>query len=277
MADFAKEFGSCHGPLDFPMTDDGARKLEQLLDTGEYDPVRKSTTSFECFLPGENADISVVSSEEVDREGELIYADSLDWSEFQKNPVVAFNHNYKIPPVGKSLWQKKVNKSWKAKTQYSRRPKTHPADKEWFPESIFHLIKEQMLPGKSIGALCKRREPTVEEKTTYPGVRKVVEKAFIFEYSVVPIGMNKSAVTEAISKGDLTVPLELFPEVADALEELRKSMKSDKPEIVIKSFVRAEDYLRRRKIMTQQKANELLETVPNLIEQAIKKRMGKIQ
>lgn len=275
MADFLKIYGECQGPLDFPMTNEGARQLEKLLDTGEYEPLRKSTTSFECFLPGENADISVVTTEEVDREGEVVLADAVDWSEYQKNPVVAFNHNYNIPPVGKSLWQKKINKSWKAKTQYSRRPKTHPVDKEWFPESIFHMIKEQMLPGKSIGGLCKRREPTAEEKQIYPGVKRIAEKAVVFEYSVVPVGINKGAVTEAISKSALNLPLDLFPDIAAALEELE--LENPNETVVIKSFLRAEDYLRRKQLLAQNKAEQFLDNVPSIVERIIKKRMGKVQ
>lgn len=277
---FLECYGDCTGPLDFPMKSADAKELETILDTGEYSPIKKFHNGFEAFLPGENADVSVISVEEVDRDGEVVLADGLDFSQFQKNPVVTYNHNYTIPPVGKSLWQKRVSNLWKAKTQYARRPENHPKDAEWFPDTIFHMVKDGMMSGKSIGGLKKTREATNDERVKYPGVKRIVEKALLFEYAVVPIGCCPSAITEAISKSLLKLPEEIlkkdFKEVWEVVKDFSAESEDDEPEILIKEFTTAADYKRQQELRLTLEMNNMLKTLPEEVDRYLRRKMGKV-
>ena len=58
--------------------------------------------------PGERSDVSWISTESVDRMGEVVLAKGMNDGQFQQNPLVTLGHAYWMPPVGKSLWRKRV-------------------------------------------------------------------------------------------------------------------------------------------------------------------------
>src|SRR5262249_19772535 len=126
-----KAYGTTIGPLGFPMQDRQARALDMLLRTlpqsREYE-YRKSTRSGPPteLNPGERSDVSWISSESVDRVGEVVLARGMNDAQFQANPLVTLHHAYDLPPVGRSLWRKRVKDGdltgIKAKTQYPSQP-----------------------------------------------------------------------------------------------------------------------------------------------------------
>jgi hypothetical protein len=65
------------------------------------------------LLDGERADVSWISTEEIDRDQEIVVARGMNDSQFRMNPIVTLQHCYHMPPIGKSLWRKKV-KGWPA-------------------------------------------------------------------------------------------------------------------------------------------------------------------
>ena len=126
-----KEYGTCQGPLDFPMQDEDARELEKKLESGEYSPIKLTKSEFEYFHEGERADVSIINDASIDKDKEIVDPDSLDFKNFRKNPLVTYNHNYDAAPVGKSIWQKKVGGVWKAKTVYTDRPQSIVTGKQF--------------------------------------------------------------------------------------------------------------------------------------------------
>ncbi len=284
MPDFNKAFGTCTGPLSFPMNDNDARDLEKKLESGEYSPFRlQKADAFEGFFEGERSDISVITDASIDKEGDVVDPDSLDFKAFEKNgSVVAFNHNYNIPPVGKALWFKKcAGNIHKAKTQYTSRPDTHPKDAVWFPDSIFHMIKAKTLNGKSLGGAVKWGKPTQEDADRLDfdlsKANRISKRAIVFEYSVCPIAMNNNAIVEAISKSAFIIPEDIlsteFPEVYLALQELQKNS----PQIpFIKSFVTAEDYKKEQAKLRKQKIKELEKSIPEMVNDSLSRLMGKV-
>src|SRR5688500_5540201 len=108
--DFLKQYWDTEGPLGFPMKDKDAKALEEVLSKHpehEYQNlvVEKAMTE---VSPGERADVSWISTEDVDRQREIVLAAGMDDTHFKANPIVTMAHNYQIPPVGRSLWRKKV-------------------------------------------------------------------------------------------------------------------------------------------------------------------------
>lgn len=284
MIEFDKAYGDCIGPLDFPMKDADAKQLEMDLESGEYSPLRLvKSNAFEAFIPGEKADISVISDGSIDSHGEVVDPESLDFSSFQKNPVVAYNHNYDIPPVGKSLWQKKCQGHvWKAKTKYVERPESFTED-AWFPETIWHLVKSGTLNGKSIGGSVKWRSPTEEDAKRLnfdlSSAKRISEKALIFEYSCCPLGVNRNTVVEAIAKSVISIPDNIlksdFPDVFTALQTIQKEEDS-KFHISKKSFITREEYAEQRRIFLKAKISEVKNSIPNLVEETFKRLTGKV-
>src|ERR1700688_4915084 len=151
MPEYRKEFGT-EGPLGFPMLDRQARQLDMLLKTlprsREYEyrhaVIAKAPTELN---PGERSDVSWISTESVDRTGEVVISRGMNDSQFQQNPLVTLGHAYWMPPVGRALWRKRVKDGplagIKAKTQYPARPEewTEP----WPPDKVFSLVQAGLL------------------------------------------------------------------------------------------------------------------------------------
>lgn len=271
---FDKAFSKmCQGPLNFPMVDSDARQLEKDLETGEYSPFRKFSSAVESFSPGERADISVISDGSVDEEKEIVDPKGLDFSKYQKNPLVTFGHNYKIPPIGRSMWQKLIGGfTWKAKTQYASRPEAHPERREWVPDSIYHMVKEGFLPGKSIGGITKWA-PDESGKAN-----RIAVKTIVYEYSVVPRQANNNAIVECVSKGLFSIPEEIlsdFPEVQEVIkqqEEEKKKYQESLP--VIKEYRTIEQFEKEQEQAVQNKIKILHNKVPQMVEDAFDVLMG---
>jgi hypothetical protein len=214
MPAFHKAYYDTEGPLGVPMKDRQAQALEALLKTlpreRPYEPqttvIAKSPTE---LLTGERADVSWISEESIDRQGDVVVAAGMDDSNFKLNPLVTMQHAYWLPPVGRSLWRRRVKDGAlvgiKAKTQYPQRPDTWPADSEWPPDAAFALVQAGLLCGKSVGFLpVKARRPTDEEVTTNPAwsrVNWVIEKWLLLEYACVYLPAQQHALVESVSKG----------------------------------------------------------------------------
>ena len=274
MSDFLKVYGNCTGPFGFPMQEEDARELDQLIEKHskdsafEYRRIVKND-GLESIVLKEKSDVSVVTTSQVDRDREIIKSEGVDWVSFRKNPVVSFQHKFNEPPVGRSLWQKQVNDGWKAKTQYLDRPEDYPTEKEWLPSTVWHFVKNGVMTGKSVGFLpVKWHEPTKEEK--HLNASLIFDQIKIFEYSVVTIPANENAITEEINKG-LDFQYKHF---ADLLGIKIKEVNT-KEDIVIKGLS-IEDY---RKIINNKLGAEFMElqkSLPQKIDNVIARVLGKV-
>jgi hypothetical protein len=249
MTDLAKHYGSAAGPLGFPMQDRQAYALDAVLKQLPQEPayayrrlaLEKATTE---LMPGERSDVSWITTEDVDRDCEVVLARGMNDSQFALNPVVTLNHSYWTPPVGRSLWRKRVKdgdrQGVKAKTVYPPRPAGWPADQEWRPDTTLTLIQAGLLNGKSIGFLpLKFREPTDREREARPGwakVQRVIEEWLLLEYACVWFPCQQNAVVEDVAK---TLP-------ADFLKALGVEIKSSpapyRPDMI--PFTTAEEIAR---------------------------------
>jgi hypothetical protein len=163
--------------------------------------------------PGERSDVSWISTESVDRAGEVVIAKGMNDSQFAQNPLVTLGHAYWMPPVGKSLWRKRVKDGElvgiKAKTRYPERPGSWPEGEPWPPDQVLALVQAGLLQGKSIGFLpTKVHVPDEKEvkKNGWPNsVGLVIDEWLLLEYACVFLPANQDALVEAVSKG-LDVP-----------------------------------------------------------------------
>lgn len=227
MPSFLKDYGTTEGPLGFPMKDEHAQALEQVLKdlpkTDEY-VYRKavSPNAIKEINPGERSDVSWISTESPDRMGEVVLARGMNSSQFAKNPLVTIQHDYYAPPIGKSLWQKRAKDGdligVKAKTKYPPRPDDWPKDADgkeapWPPDKVFSLVKADILLGKSIGFLpLKAHVPDTKEYKANGweenSVQRVFDEWLLLEYAVCFMPCNQDALVEAVGKG-IDIPLDL--------------------------------------------------------------------
>lgn len=276
MADFLKVYGTCTGPFGFPMQEEDARELDQLIETHSKDPAfeyrRIKSDELESIVLKEKSDVSTITDSKLDRDGEIVKADGVNWDSFRKNPIVSFQHKFNEPPVGRSLWQKLVGDSWKAKTQYIDRPDDYPKEKEWLPSTIWHFVKNGVMSGKSIGFLpIKWHEPNKEEKAATKA-SIIFDNVKVFEYAVVSVPAVESAVVEEIGKG---FQCKEFANLLGIKLPSAKKEEQKQLDIVVKGLS-TEDY---RKVINNKlgaKFNELQSSLGQKIDDVIARVLGKV-
>jgi hypothetical protein len=221
--DYLKQcYGSCEGPLGFPMQDRQATVVDTLLKSlpkgkeFEYRRLSGEKLAATETSPGERSDVSWITTESPDRQNEVVIAKGINDSQFALNPIVTLNHCYHMPPVGKSLWRKRAKDGAlvgiKAKTQYPPIPPHWPEGEEWPPDCAFSLVQADLLRGKSIGFLPTAvHVPTREERergiqkggegaSAWQKVDLVIDEWILLEYACVFLPAQQNAVVENVSK-----------------------------------------------------------------------------
>lgn len=160
----------------------------------------------------------VISTERVDRMGDIITVAGWQLKEFKNNPVVLFGHASRVPPVGRAI------KTWKEQTDVSRALRSTAefmsADISPFADSIYKMYLGGFLRAVSVGFMPLTWEPMQDEEGRMTGYKFLKQE--LLEFSCVPIPANPDALLEARSKGIDTIP------VKDWAEELLDNWGEEK-------------------------------------------------
>lgn len=257
MPGFLSCYGNCTGPFGFPMQEKDARELDKIVKEASKDSAVEykhhvNGKAFKYFIDDERADVSVVTDGSVDKMREVVSPGGVDFSVFKTNPFVSWNHRYDLMPVGKSIWQTRKGDQWLAKTLFANRPENHPQDKEWEPDTAWHMVKEGFLPAKSIGFfVTKYHEPTKEEKEksiTLKNAEIVFDEVKVYEYAVCTIGCNNNAIVEAVNKGlhlgtALKSLFDFLPEVKEMEEPLLGELPIKVDGLTLEEYTESVRYL----------------------------------
>jgi len=157
----------------------------------------------------ERAIISYINTGAKDRDNEIVLPSGAVLTDYRKNPVVLFGHNYSSLPIGKNMWIKSDEKGLIAKTQYANHEeadKVYQYRKDGFPlaESIGFIPLEYKTPKYKDGqAVWDKNDLEYMGLTAkdVKGVRAVYTKWSMLEYSDVAVPSNPEAMELAKSKG----------------------------------------------------------------------------
>ena len=211
------------GPLGFPMPDKAARALDALLKTlpktkdYEYRKALVARPPTE-LNPGERSDVSWITTESVDRMGEVVVARGMNDGQFQLNPLVTLGHAYWLPPVGKSCG---ASASRTATWSASRpRRSTRRGRRRGRPATTGRPTRcwRWSRPGCSrarASAFCRRRVHVPDTKEAGERgwgdrVGLVIDEWLLLEYACVFLPANQDALVEAVSKGAVALDAELL-------------------------------------------------------------------
>lgn len=166
---------------------------------------------------GERTIVSNISVETIDRDSEILLVKGADLSQYRKNPVVLWAHDYQSLPPARNLWVKKDSGRLVAKTLF--------ADTE-LGNQLFELYEKKFLSAFSVGFIPKKWHdgPTEKEIKDHPdwkGARRIYDNWELLEYSFVPVPSHPAALALAVQKG-LKVPAEVeaeLPEMEEAEQE----------------------------------------------------------
>ena len=146
-----------------------------------------------------------ITTDSVDRQGEVLIPDGMDASEFVKSGAIFWNHDYDNPiafPVGKIL---RGDRFVECQADFMKRPDSHVGD--WFPDFARAFVSQGVaagvMPGVSVGFISTRgRRATADDKKRYgEGVEYIHSNWKLLEWSIAPVQANQDAYVVAVGKG----------------------------------------------------------------------------
>lgn len=203
--------------------------LQQLCEQHKSDFIRKFVTIDKAseLKEGERAEITYVSTVDMDRDQEVLLPSGCDLRDFRKAPQVLWGHDYYSPPIGSDSteiggWIKADARGIIAKTIY--------ADTA-FAEDIWKLVKGRILKTSSVGFIpikwLNRNDEgwgKLIDKLAKSGImidrekcRRIYTKWILLEHSKVSVPANINALTQSVAKAVAGGEFELQSET---LEEL---------------------------------------------------------
>ena len=161
---------------------------------------------------------AAISSDTMDRTREVLDPEGIDLTNYRKNPVVLWAHDYSLPPIGKAIWVKRDGKNILSKMKFASTD---------FAQEIFQLYKEGILKAFSVGFIPKQTEyakynPDEDPDKAKKKPRATYKKWELLEYSAVPVPANPDAIALAVQKGFLK-----SDSLKKAMEDEAKTVESE--------------------------------------------------
>lgn len=149
-----------------------------------------------------NGFTAVITSETLDRDGEVLIPSGMNSKEFEKNPTLFWNHDYAVP-VGRNVALKRREKDILGEFVFAKRPDGYAG--EFFPEVAAALVGQGIVNAVSVGAMPEEngiRKATDVDRKRYGGrVERIISRWKLLEVSLAPLQANPEAVITAVRKG----------------------------------------------------------------------------
>lgn len=167
-------------------------------------------TQIKSFEDEERVIVMTGSTEDADRVGDVIKMSGVDLTNYKKNPVILFNHDYdKI--IGKALDVSIVDSKLVFKIQF--------ADTSLGKE-VYYLLKHGYMNASSIGFVGKEYEPNDFGGLTFTKVE-------ILELSIVSVPCNPNALVQLRKDfNEKRVSENMFKELGGTMENVTKAGKT---------------------------------------------------
>ena len=132
----------------------------------------------------------VISTDEVDRHGDVIMAEGWQLDSYQDNPVFLWAHDYARPVIGRAV------EVWKEPHRLLARMQFAPTE---FAQEVAMLYRSGYQRGVSVGFKPIRYEERRHEKSgVFLGIRFLEQE--LLETSAVPVPANRSALRKALDQ-----------------------------------------------------------------------------
>ena len=145
---------------------------------------------------------AIISTESIDRDGEVLISQGMDATEYNENPVVFYNHDY-AQPIGRTTDIRRGKGKIEATLEFAKRPEGYEGS--YFPEFVESLVAQDIVKGISVGFVPIPggvRKASQKDREDYGDrVRQVYSKWKLLEISVAPLPANGQALVSAVRKG----------------------------------------------------------------------------
>lgn len=190
------------------------RKLGDIVFVRKGIPIDPKDISIK---EGERAAVRLISTANLDRDGEILIPKGVELDDFRQSPSVLYAHDYKGLPIGSDQWIKVVPQGILAKTAYA---------KHQFAEDVYQCVKDKHLRSNSVGFIPVDFYSKDKDKEGFSQCQDVLEKEYgiprdvsgkaqiiysrwiLLEHSDVPVASNAQSLNIAVSKGILNLQSE---------------------------------------------------------------------
>ena len=156
----------------------------------------------------------VVSTGDLDREGDIIQPDGIDTKAYKRNPVILFNHRSYEAPIARAESIGVEGGALVATAQFPEQGVSAKSDE------IYGLIKAGLINAASIGFIPTEWKFRDEDRS---GWGRVFEKCEMTEFSFVSVPANANAII--LERSLVSDQFESSAKVlADAVKELKESI-----------------------------------------------------
>ena len=145
----------------------------------------------------------VASTEDIDRDGDVIDVAGWNLEEWNKNSVIMWSHDYSLPPIAKGVRAEKDirNKQLLIDARFPTlaelAPEGDPSEHAKFIETIYQLYANDILHAVSVGCSYDKIDEHKELDSRYSECRYHVLQETLMELSCCSIGANPSALRAA--------------------------------------------------------------------------------
>lgn len=153
----------------------------------------------------------IATTEDVDRDWEIIKGDGLDTENWFKNPVILANHSYRVESIVGKWLEFYMDKEWR------RRLKGTFTQATEMGRIASELYKSGFLKAVSIGFIVKQRNESD---------RLIIEKAELLEVSFVAVPANPNALATGWKSFEKALELGLLKEVKEDEEKKDDEIKN---------------------------------------------------
>ena len=155
----------------------------------------------------------VISTDDVDRHGDVIVSQGWHLESYRRNPVFLWAHDYARPVIGRAV------EVWSEAHRLVAQVEFAPTD---FAQEVAKLYRSGYQRGVSVGFKPLRYEERRHEKTgAFLGIRFLEQE--LLETSAVPVPANRDALRRAMDEA---------PRLAEYLRRLDHTIRSPQPRSV---------------------------------------------
>lgn len=179
---------------------------------------------------------AVITTSNIDRENEVLLANGMDPTEFEKSGTIFYNHDYDLP-IAKNLSITKGRGRWTSKFKMAERPEDFEG--QFFPDYIKTLIDQKIIKGVSVGFQpLEGRRPTKKDIKDYgEDIRRVITRWKLMEFSIAPLQSNTEAVITSVKSAvnDKTITKEIAENIIPDLykEEIVEEVEEKEIEHIV--------------------------------------------
>ncbi len=188
--------------------------------------VRKDFASTVTKGSGPNTMLFQASTAAVDRHGDIVRQDGWDLTNFRKNPIILFSHQYDQPSIGRAVSLDMNSRGLTVEIEFA------PTE---FAQSIYQLCAGGFLRAVSVGFQVLSYEPNKDGGLTYLSQELLEVSICSVPSNAEALRLRSLAAEKGITEAELNM---LFDATEQALDDYAKKL-SPEPEYIDEQQFRA--------------------------------------